>query len=97
MRGKQKDTNQSELVEVFNRFGFECIDISQLASAGFDFLVIGRGHIGIVEAKNGALPPSKRQLTQNEQKRKEQCERHGVAYNVIENIEQAVSLARAMR
>lgn len=97
MSGKRKDSNHNEVVETFASFGFEFLDLSQFAAAGCDGIVLGRGKLAVVEIKDGSLPESRRRLTKNEQRRKVQCERQGIPYNVIENNEQAMNLARSMR
>jgi Holliday junction resolvase len=62
------DANQSEVVEKFRGMGYSVAITSALGS-GFPDIVVGKyGITVLVEIKDGAKPPSKRKLTEDEQR-----------------------------
>jgi Holliday junction resolvase len=62
------DTNQPEIVQALRDIGAS-VAITSMIGAGFPDIVVGyRGVNYLIEIKDGAKPPSKRQLTFDEQK-----------------------------
>jgi hypothetical protein len=94
---KRKDGNQSSIAQALARVGASFIDTTKDPTLGFDGLILYRGRVFIAELKNPEQPASARQLTDGEQKRKQQCEAHGVAYNVIEDVNAALRLIGAIK
>ena len=62
----RKDANHGEIIREFEALGCSVLDLSQLPRA-LDLLVGISGCDVRVEVKDGSLPPSKRQLTSEEQ------------------------------
>ncbi len=87
---KRIDSNQPEIVQALRSVGAEWIPTSGDPNIGFDGIVLFRGHALICEIKDGAKPPSARKLTENEAKRKLQCELHNVPYLILLSVEQAI-------
>ena len=86
----RRDTNEETLVELWRQMG--CVWIPKPRENGFDGVLCRCQRVWIVEIKDGGKPPSARQLTPNERKRKRELEDVGVRYNVIENEQQAIEL-----
>lgn len=77
------DANAAALVELWRRNGGEAWYMPP--DIGYDLIVaLPGGNLGIVEIKDGSLPPSKRQLTPNEQAQREKLQARGVPYTVWE-------------
>ncbi len=90
MRADRRDANEKPLLRIARQCGAWLI--KQPPGAGFDYLMIYRGGIYIIEFKDGSKPPSARKLTASEQELKEQCEARNVPYHVIENEEEFLKL-----
>jgi hypothetical protein len=80
---KKKDANQKDLEQAVKELGGAIVDTTGDPDIGFDMLVVFRGVVYIVEVKDGAKPPSARQLTEGEIKRKRQVEQAGGRYSVV--------------
>lgn len=65
--------------------GAAVICASAAPDLGFDRLMVRGGQLYIVEVKDGSKPPSKRQLTDGEQKCKRKVEAAGGRYWIIES------------
>jgi Holliday junction resolvase len=61
------DRNQPELVKQIRKLGYEVLHVHQLKNC-FDILVGARGKNFAFEIKDPSQPPSKRKLTEGEQK-----------------------------
>ena len=62
------DENQSDIVEKFRGMGYS-VAITSSLGGGFPDIVVGKyGVTVLVEIKDGAKPPSKRKLTEDEQR-----------------------------
>ena len=85
------DDNQSEIVKALRKAGAVVLITSQLKNA-FDLLVGYRGNLFIVEIKDGNKIPSKRKLTEGEQKCKDNFNSVGVDYHIVKNIKEAIEL-----
>jgi len=90
-RSAKVDTNQPEIVKALRGAGAFVVITSQLKNA-FDLLVCHNGVVRIVEVKDGNKPPSKRKLTEGEQKCKEGVESVGCVYNVITSVDEALEM-----
>lgn len=90
-RGKRTDGNQHALDALARKLGAMIIHASNAPELGFDRVYV-RGEAFIVEVKDGRLPPSKRQLTDNELKVKAQIEYAGGRYHVIESEDDLLKL-----
>lgn len=83
----KRDANEKEIVNFWRSCG--CIWIQQDRHAGFDGILICDGVISIVEIKN----PSRRwMLTEAEAAQRDEIERCGCRYRIVENLEQAAGL-----
>lgn len=91
------DTNQSDIVSTLRAVGADWISTSGDPGIGFDGIVLFRGRIFIAEVKDETKPPSARRLTENEEKRKAQCEAHGVPYLIFLNPDQALEAIGAKK
>lgn len=92
MTGKRKDANHNSVVEALSRAGATCIDCTVAPALGFDLLVAFRGSLYVVEVKDGSKIPSARKLTDGEAFRKQELEYKGIAYNVVESVDDALRL-----
>ena len=98
-RAAKIDINQPEIVAAFRKVGFSvCVTSSQ--GKGFPDIVIGyesatKGRqTALIEIKNGLLPPSKRRLTEDEQRFHDNWK--GEIF-IIESVDQALELANELR
>ena len=94
-RNAKVDSNQSEIVSALRRVGCYVLHLHQLKNC-FDLLICWRGQTWCVEVKDGSKPPSKRKLTEGEQACKDELERVGVKYHIIESVDQALRLVGAI-
>ena len=88
-RNAKVDINQPEIVKALRKFGATVLITSQLKNC-FDILVGYKGINYIMEIKDENQPPSKKRLTEGEQKFKDTWK--GGKYYVVENIEQAINI-----
>ena len=88
-RNAKVDVNQPEIVKALRKFGATVLITSQLKNC-FDILVGYKGINYIMEIKDENQPPSKKRLTEGEQKFKDTWK--GGKYYVVENIEQAINI-----
>ena len=66
-RAKKVDANQGEIVSLLRQLGAK-VCITSAVGGGFpDLVVQHRGRTMLVEIKDGSLPPSRRQLTKDQQ------------------------------
>jgi len=86
----RKDMNQDEIVSTFRYLGFT-VAITSALGGGFPDIVIAKyGRNWLVEIKNGDLPPSERQLTEDEKAFHDKWE--GEIF-IINSMDEAVALA----
>ena len=90
-RACKVDSNQPEIVDALRRVGAVVLILSQLKNC-FDVLVCYDGKIHMVEIKDGSLPQSARKLTDGEQEFKAKVEGVKCVYNVVNSIDEALSL-----
>lgn len=83
MRGHRVDANTTEIVKALRRAGAEWVDCTGDPRIGFDGLIAFRGVLYAAELKNCAQVPSKRRMTEGEEKRAERLARKGVKVLVI--------------
>jgi hypothetical protein len=83
-RPRRVDGNQRALDELARKLGAAVVPMTGATEIGFDRLYI-RDHIYICEIKDGSLPPSKRELTDGEKRRRAQILEAGGTYHVIES------------
>lgn len=81
---KRIDGNQRQLDDLARQCGAAVIHASEAPGLGFDRIYV-RDHVYIVEVKDPAQPPNKRQLTDGEKKCKTAVEAAGGKYWVIES------------
>ena len=68
-RASRLDSNHGEIVEaLLGVTGVTCHSLAGVANGVPDLLVGSRGRTHLVEIKNGALPPSERSLTRDQEK-----------------------------
>lgn len=61
------DDNQADIVDLFRRAGAQVQSLAVLGGGVPDLLVGFNGELALVEVKNGALSPSRRKLTPDEE------------------------------
>lgn len=88
---RRVDANHPHLVELARRCGAHVVSMTSHPEAGFDLLII-RGETFICEVKDPAQPPSGRQLTEGEQKRKRAVEDAGGHYHIIQSDDDLLRL-----
>jgi Holliday junction resolvase len=84
----RSDSNQTEIVKCFRKFGWYVLIISQLDNC-CDIIVSKNGRTVAVEIKDGSKPPSKRKLTPGEEKFRNEWQGE---YALIESIEDVIGL-----
>lgn len=89
------DENQPEIAKEFRRLGCT-VAITSSLGAGFPDLVVGLlGRYNLlVEVKDGAKPPSKRKLTDDEQEFKDNWSGR---YDIVETLEDVHRLVNEVR
>jgi len=90
-RAAKTDSNQQEIVKALRSIGAHVLLCHQLKNA-FDILVGYRGKLFIIEIKDGSLPPSKRRLTEGEQKCADGFASVGVKYYIAESVDDAIKI-----
>lgn len=94
MAGKRIDANQPSTVTLFRRLGCH-VTPTHMVGKGFpDIVVSTRGVTALVEIKNPAQPPSKRQLTKDEKQFHDDCDGY-VA--IVSTPEHVIGLVHEMR
>lgn len=93
MRAAKRDANEREMVEAWRALGALWIPMGP--DAGFDGLLLFRGKVHIVEVKDTRQTNGRYQLTTRETMLGLQMAVHGVPYNIITNMTQALALVEA--
>jgi len=88
-RAAKIDRNQPEIVEALRKAG-AVVEHVHTVPGLFDLIVYHKGKTYSAEIKDGSLVPSRRKLTDDEQKCKERIESVGVKYWIITSIEEAL-------
>ena len=86
----RKDANDAPLTALALHMGAYVIHMEP--GVGFDWLLFHRRQVRIVEIKDGAKSPSRRQLTDTEETCQSICLAHGVAYHIVENEQDLLDL-----
>jgi hypothetical protein len=74
MRARRKDANHNSVGDHLRSLGWSVLDLSS-AGDGIPDMAVGRpGFAALVEVKDGSKPPSKRKLTPDEQRVKDNWE-----------------------
>lgn len=94
----RRDANEPQILEVCTRMGYPSFEKAHEGVKGYyipfrigqgcDFLLCGPFGMAFVEVKNPAMPPSKRQLTDDEKKMQGLAQKMGMQYFVIETPEE---------
>lgn len=88
---KRIDANQPVIVKALRKLGASVQTLHEVGRGCPDILVGFRSSNYLLEVKDGAKPPSKRKLTDDEMKW--HAEWNGTVY-VVESIEQAMEVIR---
>jgi hypothetical protein len=88
MRANRRDTNEPEILDLFKKMG--ALWKPMQPGAGFDGLLICRGHIYVVEIK---MPGKK--LTECEHDMQFACIMNDVVYYVLNSVEDAQAMVEA--
>lgn len=88
-RAARKDRNHGEIVSALRRVGAVVNDAVARSPCGFDALVGWRGVFRTLEIKDGAKPPSARQLTDTEQRHADACRAAGLPHHVVCSVAEA--------
>jgi len=89
MRSAKVDANQKAIIEALRSIGAEVQSLASIGGGCPDLLVAYRGRWTIAEIKNGAKPPSARQLTALEVEWHERFRLHATVH-IWNNQNQAV-------
>ena len=92
-RRARTDANHGDVVAALRKAGHYVLDLSRLGSGCPDLLIARRGRLVLVEVKDGSKPPSKRQLTEDEQDVHHALARCGVQVAVITSVQDAMELS----
>lgn len=93
-RNARVDANQPEIVKGLRRAGASVLILSNLKNC-FDILVGFRGINYIMEIKDGTKAPSKRKLTEGEQKFADEWK--GGKYHIVLSLQQALEIIGAIK
>jgi hypothetical protein len=85
------DGNQGEIVAAFRKLGFSVLIISQLKKCCD--LVVSKRLTGLVEIKDGDLPPSKRKLTKDEEEFRASWKG---PYFIVESLDDVMKVAKEL-
>lgn len=88
-RAAKRDANHGEIVTALRRVGAVVNDAVASSPCGFDALVGWRGTWRTIEIKDGAKPPSARQLTDTEQRHADASEAAGLPHHVVCSVAEA--------
>ena len=91
IRAARVDSNQPEIVTALRKVGCVVVIVSQLKNL-CDIAVLRAGVTYWMEIKDGTKPPSQRKLTPGELKCKSDFESVGVAYNIVNSIDEALHI-----
>jgi len=91
-RAARKDSNHNQVMNAFIKRGWTVLDTWQIKNA-FDILITKNFQTIAVEIKDSAKCPSKRKLTEGEQKFKERWETHGF-WRLCESLEDVEAIDR---
>lgn len=86
------DANQASIVRALRAVGATVLHTHQLKNC-FDLLVGYRGRTFLMEVKDPAQPPSKRQLTEGEARFREEW--RGSPYHVVHTPDEAIRIITA--
>lgn len=89
-RAARVDANQAAVVAALRRAGCYVQDLSGVGGGCPDLLVGYRGAWHLLEVKDGAKPPSRRELTPAELRWHEAAARHAPV-GLVETVEQALA------
>lgn len=90
----RKDANHAEIVKVIRDMGAQVIDMSNLGGGIPDLLVAWKKKYCLVEIKDGAKPPSKQALTEDE---KIFHEKWGGELKIVNSVDSAIKLVNELR
>lgn len=93
MTRDKPDANKKQLVDFWRRAGG--LFYGQPRENGFDGVAVYRGHVYIVEIKDGSKPKSAQALTENEKKQQAEIEMRSVKYNIWRSLDDVVTLLEA--
>ncbi len=86
------DANQADIVRALRDIGASVLHCHTLKNA-FDLLVGYRGKTFLMEVKDPAQPPSKRQLTEGEAEFKQRW--RGSTYHIVHSVDEAIGIITA--
>lgn len=66
-RAARVDTNHAEVVSALRACGAAVLSLASMGRGVADLLVLHRGHLMLVEVKDGSRPPSRRKLTPDQE------------------------------
>lgn len=90
MTRSKRDTNETAILATLRDLGVWYREMAR--ETGFDLLLCWRGRTWFVEIKNGALPPSARKLTPNEQRTAAELQAVGIEYHVCNSQDEVLAL-----
>ncbi|HYF24100.1 MAG TPA: hypothetical protein VD931_00025 [Baekduia sp.] len=88
-RAARTDGNHAEIRDTLRACGCSVADLSHVGGGVPDLLVGLRGRSYCIEVKNGALPPSRRRLTPDEEAWRAAWRGH---YAVVETVDEALAV-----
>ncbi len=91
----RRDANHSEIVNYLRSLGCFVHDISELKNCA-DIVVLYKGRIFYGEIKDGTKPLSQRKLTEGEIAFKNEIEKYGGLYFVIESKEDVLKIIQQL-
>ncbi len=96
-RAARTDANHAEIVAALRRVGCRVQSLAAVGAGVPDIMVGRAGRIWLMEIKDGSKPPSKRQLTADEQAWHADWDdaRRAGALVVVESVEQALRVVGA--
>jgi len=92
-RAARQDDNHGQVREAFEKAGCTVEDTSGVGGGFADLLVGKAGKLVMVEVKDGAKSPSRRQRTEDEERFAEKWRQAGIEVVLVETLEQAIQLA----
>lgn len=91
-RKARVDRNHAEIVQALRQVGWTVFDSSGTGNGFVDLVAARGGRLELIEVKDGAKAPSRRQLTEDEAKVHLAFAQAGVEVRIVESVEEAIRL-----
>lgn len=88
----RRDTNHEAVVKALRDIGVGVLDTGSAGGGMPDLVTFWRGHVRLVEVKDGQRPPCERRLTPAQEMTRSLARAHGCDIYVVESVDQALEV-----